>query len=303
MSWDDEERHAARVERRLLAAGLVRVVDPTSDEETSGWTACDLASVVEGCFHVRIEPFALDDGERQRWLDRLGDSYEVPDPALDRAFLRYLWLVDGGAPIGTIALPVSSLGRTELPVWSLYVHPERRGRGIAARALRIAHETAREVGLRDGVVLDTHWVWQRSVRFYLGLGMWVVGWKRSLTFRWVDALGPHQILESPDRITLAVEERGALRPWLEATRSGDALALYEHEALPERGRREAHATLAVALATRGWPLVRSPEHWARRHASMDVGEVEGLAAKIAIFEATAREHGWDVRTPSVGGAR
>jgi hypothetical protein len=48
-------------------------------------------------------------------------------------------------------------------------------------------------------------------------------------------------------------------------------------------------------------LVRSEENWERRWHWSDSGEPEGLAYKIAIFEAVCRERGFDVRTPRIPG--
>lgn len=294
-----EETRAAEVELALLRAGLVEVVDPTSRRDTDAWTACDLASMVEGCYRRTIEPWTLDPKERESWLDRLGDSYEIPDPALDRGFLRYLWLLDEGERVGTIALPVSAVRRLDLPIWSLYVLPSRRRRGVAARALRAAHDAARASRLR-GIRVDTHWVWQHSVGFYLGQRMWVVSWKRALGFSWVHDLPRYTIVEDGSRITLAIDD--GKTPWMVATREGERLAIDEDAALSQRyGWIYPHATLATALATRGWPLVRSDEHWERRTASTDIGQVEGLALKIQVFEALARHWGWEVHTPRIPG--
>lgn len=292
---DHERTRAATIEGELLRAGLAEVVDPDSPRDTGAWMACDLAAMVEGCFHTTLDPWTLESRESTRWLDRLAESYEAPDPALDRAFLRYLWLLDEGRRVGTLALPRSAVGHRDLPLWSLYVHASRRGRGIAGRALRAVHRAARRAGMH-GVRLETHWAWQRSVRFYLAQGMWVVGWKRALAFSWLDELPAYAIDARDDRVTLSVARDERRVDWLTATRRG-ALVIEEHAAVPI----EAHATLALALATRGWPLVRSAAHWTRRHASADVGEVEGLAMKIARFEALARDLGWDVRTPRIPG--
>ena len=56
----------------------------------------------------------------------------------------------------------------------------------------------------------------------------------------------------------------------------------------------ARRTFAVALAVRGFPLVRSPE------AAGD-GEPEGLARQIVRFEAWDLRAGWEVRTPRIPG--
>jgi hypothetical protein len=134
----------------------------------------------------------------------------------------------------------------------------------------------------------------------------VVGWKRALAFSWIDGLPPYTIEGDDERVTLSVELDGARVPWLEATRSGPHLVI-ESRLTPAprgalaRGGVYAHGTLALALATRGWPLIRSDAHWERRHASADLGEVEGLAMKIQVFEALARYWGWEVRTPRIPG--
>ena len=301
----DERNRAAIIEGELLARGLAAVVDPGSSADTAAWAACDLAAMVEGCFGTTLEPWSLGTSEGMRWLDRLAESYEAPDPALDRGFLRYLWLLDEGERAGTLALPHSAVGHLDLPLWSLYVHPSRRGRGVAGRALRAAHVAAREVGMR-GAVLETHWVWQRSVRFYLAQGMWVVGWKRALAFSWLDELPPYTIEGGDRQLTLLIELDGARVPWLEATRDGTRLVIeprLEPDAASALARAApyAHAPLALALAIRGWPLVRSDAHLERRYESADLGQVEGLAMKIQVFEALSRYWGWDVSTPRIPG--
>ena len=60
-------------------------------------------------------------------------------------------------------------------------------------------------------------------------------------------------------------------------------------------------TFAVQLALAGWPLIRSEEDWEKRYHSSDAGQPEGLAYKIEIFEAVARERGFYVRTPRIPG--
>lgn len=58
-------------------------------------------------------------------------------------------------------------------------------------------------------------------------------------------------------------------------------------------------TIALALAVRGWPLIRSDELWAKRWNWSDCGQPEGLAAKIEVFEAVDRRDGFEVRTPRI----
>lgn len=300
MEWDDGTR-AARVEGELLRKNLVQVVDPNCAAEVTAWKSCDLASMIEGCFHLRIDPSSLDEAAYAGWLERLAESYEPPDPSIDRAFLRYLWLLDDGEPAGTLALPHSAFGRLDLPLWSLYVHPSRRRRGIASRTLRAAHEAARAASMR-GIRVDTHWAWQRSVRFYLAQGMWVVSWKRAIGFSWLDDHPPYEIEEQDDHVALVVKVGGVRMRWLSASRDGDRLVLEQDEGLSARfGAVHAHSTMAVVLATRGFPLVRSKAWWEKRHGSADIGHVEGFASKIQVFEALAHYWGWDVSTPRIPG--
>ncbi|MPY50716.1 hypothetical protein FPZ41_19890 [Streptomyces sp. K1PN6] len=62
-------------------------------------------------------------------------------------------------------------------------------------------------------------------------------------------------------------------------------------------RLYARSTLALHLAARGRPLVRGEEERARAHQWCDIGEPEGLAYKIGVFEQVARKDGWRVESP------
>ncbi|MGW0707639.1 GNAT family N-acetyltransferase [Streptomyces sp. NPDC002643] len=62
-------------------------------------------------------------------------------------------------------------------------------------------------------------------------------------------------------------------------------------------RLYARSTLALHLAVRGRPLVRGDEEAARADRWCDIGEPEGLAYKIGVFERVARENGWRVESP------
>jgi hypothetical protein len=87
----------------------------------------------------------------------------------------------------------------------------------------------------------------------------------------------------------------ALRPWTElptyAAMRESSWWVYHH----------APATFALNLALAGWPLIRSEELWERRLDWSDMGQPEGLALKIAIFEAIDRAEHYDVRTPRIPG--
>jgi hypothetical protein len=98
-------------------------------------------------------------------------------------------------------------------------------------------------------------------------------------------------------------------PILQAARDGERLVWNElpayAEAVAERSelRHRAPGTFALALAVRGFPLVRSAELWSERHSWSDGGEPEGLAHKIEVFEAADRKSGYEIRTPRIPGLR
>jgi ribosomal protein S18 acetylase RimI-like enzyme len=288
-----DETRAADVERELRVRGLIEPLDLADVDAVRAWSACDLASAVEGAFHARIDPWASED--RSGWRERLGASYDEPGLAADLHLTRYLWLLDDGERVGTIALPFSGIGRIDLPIWSLYVHPRARGRGVAERALVAAYRAAIEHGFA-GIELETHWVWQRAVRYYLARRMWVVGWRRAITFAWRPSLPRYELIED-GALTLSTGDGPA---WI-ARHDGDRLSLAHGVVRDPAVSVYGHATIAVAAAVRGWPLVRSDEAWARRNTRTDIGEVEALACRIRRFEAMARGNEWDVRTPRIPG--
>ncbi|MET9967543.1 GNAT family N-acetyltransferase [Streptomyces sp. NPDC006356] len=69
-------------------------------------------------------------------------------------------------------------------------------------------------------------------------------------------------------------------------------------------RLYARVTLALHLAVRRLPLVRGQEEWARAPWSCDIGEPEGLAYEIGVFEAGGAERrltgGESVSAPAHG---
>jgi hypothetical protein len=179
-----------------------------------------------------------------------------------------------------------------------------RGRGAGRRALRrIADASgARRLSLR----LETSWTWQRTVRFYLSFGMWVYMWKRDLTLFWAPNLPPFRIAIDERTARFEVDLGSRSLALATARREGGALVLDEApdetRKVPGVGEAFWHATstLCLALALRGWPLVRSPADWERCYYA-DAGAPEALAYKIAIWEAWDRHHGWVVETPRIPG--
>jgi GNAT superfamily N-acetyltransferase len=299
MQYADDDRRASEVEGELLRAGIVEVLDVDSEDDVARWAACDLSSMVEGSFQVTLDPFRLAKDSYQSWLDRLGESYDAPIFVRDVGYTRFLWLLDREERVGTLALPTTSVGRFDLQLWSIYVHPSHRRHGITTRMLQACYDASLRAGFR-GICLSTHWPWQRSLRYYLNRGLWVTGWGRSIDLASPRDIPAYVIDEQPDRISLTLRNNAA--PWWTATRDGARVELVEDRSISAKyDRLIGHATIAVVLATRGWPLVRSAAHWERRQLSSEIGEMEGLAYKIQIFEAVARRQGWVLQTPRIPG--
>lgn len=297
------ERPIEPAHEELVRAGLLAPVALGGPAERS-WLDCDLASLAENRLGDATDPRTLDAARRADWRARATDDPPVLPSA--RSFENCYWMLEGGEPAGSIALATSTLGGRLLHLSSLYVFPTYRGRGVASRILRRLQQALapHDLGLR----LETSWCWQRAVRFYVGLGMWVHMWKRDLTFRWDPLTPTPRIQVDPDRATLSVAVGDRDVVLAHAHRRDHALRLdetAEARALsddPQMGEAYwlAWSTLSLALALSGWPLVRSEEAWKRdRHA--DAGAPESLAYQITIWEAWNRKHGWIVDTPRIAG--
>ena len=146
------------------------------------------------------------------------------------------------------------------------------------------------------------------MRFYLRLGFWVRNWKHSLVLMRSRELLPYRVEVDARRATLSVQmAEDTWTPIIDADNCGDSLGWFERVAFGSPTddfspvQYLAPGTFALHLALRGWPLVRSADHWAERHRWCDMGMPEGLAYKIAVFEAVDRERGYDVRTPRIPG--
>lgn len=210
------------------------------------------------------------------------------------------WILDDGRRAGTIAFWNTAIGDGFIQVSSLYVFPDLRGRGIAGRLLRVARDAACDRELR-GLWVPTHWSWQPAIRFYLDRGMWVRSWKHSLVLIETRDLPSWRLDVEGDRALFIISAEGGEKVLIRATRRGDFLEWVEEPGLDADWEIHSLATgtLALALAIRGWPLVRSEEQWAKRWNWSDFGQPEGLAAKIEVFEAVDRRDGFEVRTPRI----
>jgi len=268
------------------------------DERT--WADCELAALAENRLGDRTDPRGIDEAYRARWKTTATTEPEFL-PQL-RDYERCCWLLHGDERVGTIALANSSIDHCSMTISSLYVFPTHRSRGLGRGALKRIADQLEQHGLM--LRLNTSWTWQRTVRGYLRMGMWIRMWKRDLEFR-MRASDPTPLVEfAGDEAQLSVEVAGRKTTLIRAKHCRDRLELQEPDYIDLPRARElawaARGTLALELAMRGWPLVRSQEDWEElRHA--DGGAPESLAARIETWEAWDRAHGWKVETPRIVG--
>ncbi|MEP7121523.1 MAG: GNAT family N-acetyltransferase [Byssovorax sp.] len=288
------------VHDELVRKGALAPAALGGDDERA-WLDCDLASLAENWLGERLDPRELDEARRRDWQSR---ALEEPAMPLARRtkYERCYWLLDGGERKGTMALATGTLGGSRLYLASFYVYPPYRGDGVGRRAMARLTDALGRHGL--GLKLDTSWCWQRTVRFYLSAGLWVRMWKRDLELCW-DPGTPAPILTIGDETaTLSVAIEGRPTLLARARRRGDVLELDQPAKALSSDERlgeacwHADGTLALGLALRGWPLVRSPEQWARSYHA-DGGPPEALAYKITLWEAWARKRGWTATTPRI----
>jgi GNAT superfamily N-acetyltransferase len=297
-----DEATASEAYAELVAASLLEPVAlGTADERT--WADCDLASLAENRLGVSFDPRGLDERLREDLRSRA--TTEPCGLPSERRFESCFWLLDRGQRVGTVALESAALGSHRLRLSSLYVLHDQRGNGFGARAL---HHLKSGLGRHGfGIRLETNWCWSAAVRFYLREGFMLHSWKRELTFCW-DPGDPPLVLALQNGIASASLELGEARVVLaRAECATERLVLMDETPTDIEPRLQelvwrTPSTLALWLALRGWPLVRSPEAWERERHN-DFGSPEALAYKIVIWEAWASAHGYRVETPRIPGLR
>ncbi|MEP7012377.1 MAG: GNAT family N-acetyltransferase [Acidobacteriota bacterium] len=298
--WHEHQDLIEATCRRLVDQQVIEPLS-TDEEETGRWNLHELASLIEGYFHVQLDLTGLSEIERLAYERRVSwDRGLLPSPHSE--WRHPFWLLAEGRRVGTLAVPTMISGRDLISVSSLYVDPAARRGSIARRALEAVFHAALEQGA-GGIRLDTNWTWQPAVRFYARIGMWVRMWKHNLVFTWQAALPPYRVEIGEAEARFQIDEDGRWITRVTAQNLGDRLG-WEPTAL-DPGLGEAFycipGTFALHLALAGWPLIRSDETWEHRHNWADAGEPEGLAYKIEIFEAIDRKRGFDVRTPRIPG--
>lgn len=301
--WYEKQRSKIEACCRQLMGE--RVIEPLSTEEgeTRSWNLWELASLIEGHYHVQLDVSRLSEDERRAYENRVtfgGHPLGSPHGEYRHPF----WLLADGRRVGTIAIATMHSGLSLVSISSLYVDPEVRSRNIARRALEAVFRAAIASGAR-GIRLDANWTWQPALRFYARIGMWVRMWKHNLVLTWQQDLPPYRVDIDDPEARFLIQEGDRWHAAVTARRLGDRLG-WASEDLRCHPIEMSHCipgTFALHLALAGWPLVRSEEAWERRYHWSDVGEPEGLAYKIEIFEAVCRQRGFDVRTPRIPGIR
>jgi GNAT superfamily N-acetyltransferase len=295
---------ALRVVDRLTQDGVVRRVAPG---EGQLFADCDLASSVQSRFQVVLDPRQLDPAARASWTERALDEGRPSTPPEDDEHRVCCWVLEGGTPAGTLALPsFGTTGSAYLDVYSLYVFPELRRTGVARRVLQRLAKVAVEESF-GGLKLASEWISTAAVRFYLhGLGLWVRSFKRSIDFVWDPRLSGHQAHVGVDEASFRIVLPSGPTTVIEASRQGDGLvwhALPALQALEEANHPSAwlaESTFAVALALAGWPLLQAGDDLTTGWRG-DLGGPDVLAYKIAQFEWWARKQGHQLHTPRIPG--
>lgn len=295
---DEQERALERGCRRLVAGGTLVRLGRRSDEWRL-FSDFDLASFAENRLGEVLDPTSLDSPTRSRWT-RDALRHRLPTRKERKDWGCY-WIVREGVRVGTFALSRFCLGGSAC-VSSVYLRPSYRGAGIMTALLDAVRAVlgAQHLGLR----LEASWTWQRAVRFYLRCGFWLRSWKHDLDFiRGPDTPAP--VVDVGEREASVSVDAGSEILVLARARRDEARLLEHGDAgeLPPDLRSlswNARTTLTLAIALRGWPLIRSDRHWREcRHS--DAVQPEALAQRILIWEEYSAAQGWRVETPRIPG--
>ena len=298
--WYQEQRSGIEACCRQLAVEGVIAPLSTDEEETRDWMRRELASLVEGHFHVELDG-ALSPEERLAY--ECSVSYDGrPLGSPHSGYSLPFWLLADGRRVGTLGIGTMYSGLDLLSIASLYVDPAERRRNIARRALEAVFRAALANGA-GGIRLDTSWTWQPAVRFYARIGMWIWMWKHNLVFTWQPDLPPYRVEIGDSEARFQILQDGEWRTKVTARNLGERLGWepQDLEGLPLDTSHSIPGTFAIHLALAGWPLIRSEENWEHRYHWSDAGQPEGLAYKIEIFEAVSRQRGFEIRTPRIPG--
>jgi GNAT superfamily N-acetyltransferase len=150
--WYQAQRSGIDACCRQLTAE--RVIEPLSGDEaeTRSWNLCELASLLEGHFHVQLDVGRLSEEERLAYERRVTyDGRPLASPHGE--YRRPFWLLGEGRRAGTIAIDTMYLGLSLISISSLYVDPAERRWNVARRALEAVFRAATANGA-GGIRLD-----------------------------------------------------------------------------------------------------------------------------------------------------
>ena len=318
---DAEDRLTVALVAFLGEESLLRPVDPGSMSERRLWRACELCTYLGYRLAAHPDPRSLSDDAIADWgRQGLTRGEGLSDP-IDMEPYQPYWVIRNERPVGTVALCVQDPGWGDPNLWvsSLYLFPEARRGGTGTLIMAVLEGVAQHLGF-GGIRLDTEWLWQGAVRFYLCQGYWVANWKRGLSLVRYRTDPAYRVRSDPEHMTFELctggskaghaslaAESDRSTVLISARRRGDTL-IWEgpptdeaaHDS-PAGPRASPAATFALWLAASGWPLVRGPAEWERCYRWSDIGMPEGLAYKIGVFEAYARHLGHRIDTPRIPG--
>lgn len=303
----DDDR-STRIHRTLRDASCGAVhLCPVGDSfaENERWLDRELAAHVEAWHGALLDPAAFTDGDRARCHALLAPHPPV-SPVDPGSFYARWWVTAQGREAGALAVARFTSGDGLLPVFSLYVDPTHRRGGVAADAVALAELAARSVGLA-GVRMDVPWGWRRGLRYLLSRGFWVRRWARNVTLQRGAFATRHAIAIDGDAATLTLRLGASREPLIRATRAGDRLGWERSAACralladPHRYEEviDAEATLSLALALEGWPLVRTDDAWRRSGAVLNAATSESLLRRIVAWEAALEARGVALEGPRV----
>lgn len=286
----------------LLRSAVIAPVG-LDDAEQQMFVDFELASLAEHRLGDGTDPRQIDSARRADWLARAVHEDSIFMFPKKHRYQTCFWLLDAGQRAGTIAF-APPMGGSSAKVYSFYLLPSARGAGLGGRILTtVMHVLAKhDFSLR----LATDWTWHRTIRFYRKLGFWVYMWKRELDLIWTSEWPAPIVHVGDDEASLSVSVGDSEVTLVRAHRHRDRLEMEEVPAADLRDKEigaaylHATSTLALELAMKGWPLVRSPAKWEETHYA-DGGPPEALAYRITIWEARERARGWFIDTPRIPG--
>lgn len=300
MNSKEKRRQKEEIYEGVLNFGSFFPLNEKNLDEVERWRGLELSIFIENREMESPNPLEFTQEDQKNWAEKV---LTVEERALFVSekhwkFYKHYWVGKVENPLGIFSISLSASSYSCLPVWSLYILPEYRKRGIAEQVLGVLQDAALLFGFQ-GIRLTSDWTWQVPVRFYLKKKFWLHNWKHDLVFVKMKDMPKHRIVKQKEHLRFDLEEKRWWKPLLIAKRQEDDWLSWKETLfglkIKDKNPTLFHLsqnTFALALAIQGWPLIRNEEMWAKRKNHSDCGEVEGLAHKIPIFEAISHNDGF-----------